>query len=262
MMVSPAKQYEEYAISMPVTTLDREIELSKVIMGDPGEERDLAIVELINGNMRLVLDRTRKYKSMPDYIDTLFDAHLGLVKAAPGFDARKGKFSTWATFSMRTEIRNGIMARTGAARISTDISAIAFKIKGMSGDFSEKDAVSSRLGMMAIMDAVPLVNSSGELLDIVDPKSGAIFDDIQKNDLMELIRKAADELGLNENDLSIVSISDSTYLANKMGMTGSNIRMLRTKLIWKIRRKILGYVGKDEYLFLSNIGKIPSVNWR
>ena len=93
---SPERQYEDYARSIQIPTPCREAELSSIIMGRHCQDRDLAICELVTGNMRIVLSLAKKYRRMPDYVDTLFDGNLGLVKAAMDFDSAKGRFTTHA----------------------------------------------------------------------------------------------------------------------------------------------------------------------
>ena len=51
-------------------------------------------------------------------------------------------------------------------------------------------------------------------------------------------------------------------MSKKMGITKSAVRMIRLKLVWMLRKKILGYVGKDEYLILSAVGSLPGRNWK
>ena len=273
---SPERQYEDYARSIQIPTPCREAELSSIIMGRHCQDRDLAICELVTGNMRIVLSLAKKYRRMPDYVDTLFDGNLGLVKAAMDFDSAKGRFTTHAVMRVRTEIRDGLLSRTGSPISANRESVLmALKLKGLSpGEahgLSKNDLKSAQLAMMAVSDAIPLYDDDGQPIDIIDPVSENMLEEIQESDLIELVKKATRELGLTDDEVTLVSeasFSRSWHksigpeIAKKRGLSTSSIRMLRTKLIWKIRRKILDYVGKDEYLVLSAGGHLPGNNWR
>ena len=261
---SAEKQYEDYARGVPLTTPERESELSLLINGDPGDAKENAILELVNGNMRLVLDLARKYRRMPDYSDTLFDGNLGLVRAAATFDSSKGRFSTWATPKIRTEIREGIYQR------SSGLSALRSASEVL--DRAEKNGRTNDVSIikMAMMDSIPLYNDKGDLIDVADNDQESVPDQVHKNDLLELVHRAARELGLDEHDLTLVAESNKkdsngeavAEMSKRLEITKSAVRMLRAKLVWMIRKKILGYVGKDEYLILSAIGRLPGKAWR
>jgi RNA polymerase sigma factor (sigma-70 family) len=268
-------KYDKIARNISLPTPERERELSNVIINKIGSERDMAICELVNGNMRLVLNLTKKYKRMPDYADTLFDGNLGLIKAALTYDANKGRFSTWATPKIKTEVRNGLLSRLRSPlSVSRYASELAFKINDIqpdkNGDLVLPDVPSAKLAMMGIMDGIPLYNEEGEVNDIVDSNMRSAFEEVQINDLIELINKATTELGLTEDEILLVSESNiksnqesfAPIMAQKLNTSPSNVRMLRAKLLWKIRRKILEYIGKKEYAMISELGKLPEKNWR
>jgi DNA-directed RNA polymerase specialized sigma subunit len=273
---SPARQYEEYARSIQIPTPKREVELSEMIHGGVSSERDLAICELVNGNMRLVLSLAKKYRTMPDYVDVLFDGSLGLVKAATDFDAKKGRFTTHATRRVKTEIRDGIVSRLGApVSVNRDAMALAIKLKGLGPNeahgLSKKDLCSAKLAMMVMADAIPLYNENGDPIDLIDTQSEPMMDEIQRNDLLVLVSKAKEDLGMTEDDIELVADSASmrnghsgvvVRIAQKTSRSQSAVRMRRLKLIWQIRRKILQYVGQKEYLMLSAVGRMPASNWR
>ncbi len=260
---STERQYEEYARNVPMTTPEREKELSELITGATGDTRDQAILELVNGNMRLVLDLTSKYRNMPDYPDTLFDGNLGLIKAADSFDIKKGRFTTWATPKIRTEIRNGMYQRSSSLsslRSAAEILAKAEKLGRTA------DATVTRLAMM---EFIPLYDNAGKPLEVCDHNQVEVSELVHQRDLFSLVVKAAKELNLTEEDLLLVSESNDAAskgaavasMGKTKGVTNATVRMMRAKLVWLIRKKILGYVGKDEYLLLSAIG-LPKKNWR
>jgi len=259
--MTASKSYEDYARSLPLLSSEYERELSDIINGPAGEARDIAIVEMVSGNMRLVLKETRRFRMMPDYVDILFDAHLGLTKAAHSFNSNKGKFSTWAKGNIHTEIRDGMHARSGSAlSVSRYASEIVYRLRKLDTQMQDNPASNSiRLAMTAILDAVPLYDDNGNPVDVEDPESASMIEQFQSRDLVEVIMKAARELKLTEDDIDLVSGVDGIVnkLSAKRGVGKSNIRMAKSRLIWRIRRKILEHIGKDEYLTLSAVGHLP-----
>jgi len=273
MIESSEKEYEKQAISIELITQERISELSQIIQNEIGEEREMAICEMVNGNMRLVLKLTKKYRKMPDYEDTIFDANLGLIKAVFSYDHLKGKFSTWATQKILTEIRDGLLSRLksplSVSRYGTDI---AFKIKNIqldsNGNADIPDVQIAKMAMIGIMDGIPMENENGETHEIEDQSVRTPLEEVQIKDLVEMVNQITNELNLSDDDITLVSdtglSNDSCVpaLAEKLGIKTSTLRMHKAKILWQIRRKIFDRIGKEEYLSLSKLGKLPGGNWR
>jgi RNA polymerase sigma factor (sigma-70 family) len=255
------RQYEAHARAVPAITPAREKELSKLILGG---DTSTAVAELVEGNMRLVLSLTRKYRPLPDYVDILFDGNLGLVEAACTFDSDKGRFSTWATPKIRTEIREGIYQRTSA--LSSLRSAMEV-LKRAEESGRGRDAAIVRLAMAGI---IPLYGDDDKPIDVIDTSMGNVSDDLHKSDLLALAARAVRELGLTDDQVELVAEANEkngngeavAAMSRKLGVTRSAVRMMRAKLVWMLRKKILGYVGKDEYLLLSATGQLPGRRWK
>lgn len=88
-----------------VLSEEEEIELAK--KKDAGDED--ARNELINHNLRLVVNIASKYKGNNLSIDDLISAgNLGLIDAANKFDYRKARFTTYATYWIKARIIEAI----------------------------------------------------------------------------------------------------------------------------------------------------------
>jgi RNA polymerase sigma factor (sigma-70 family) len=272
---STEQAYEKQALSIELITQERISELSLVIKDQENTKRDMAICEMVYGNMRLVLRLTQKYKKMPDYQDTLFDGNLGLIKAVLSYDGDKGKFSTWATHKIRTEIRDGLLSRLksplSVSRYGTDI---AFRIKNIQtdsdGSVSDPDSLVAKMAMVGIMEGIPMQNDDGDVIEVEDQNIRTALEEVQIKDLIDMINEITQELQLTEDDIQLVAESGNksnkdcfvTLLAKKLRVKPSNIRMRRAKILWQIRRKVYEKVGKEEYLLLSTFGKLPGTDWR
>ena len=259
----------------PLLTKSREVELSTIISGQESPERDMAICEMVESNTGLVFSLTKKYRTMPDYDDVLADAHLGLIKAVLGFKPELGAFSTYAVWKIKTEVRDGMGKRIGspvyAPRTAVNLAYKLLNAVESNNGMTSKEVVSAKLASMTFMDAIPLYTDEGLSVDLADDRSSDGQDGIADRDLMELVLKASRDLGLTDDELSLVSgISDdlsegqnmSGKLAAKRKCSPQNMRMLKLKLVWKIKRKILEYVGKEEYLSIVLSGGLPDRSWR
>jgi DNA-directed RNA polymerase specialized sigma subunit len=267
--------YEKQALSIELITQERIAELSLTIKDLGNSQRDMAICEMVHGNMRLVLRLTNKYKKMPDYQDTLFDGNLGLIKAILSYDPEKGMFSTWATHKIVTEVRDGILSRLNSplsiSRYGTDM---AFRIKNIvpdkDGNVSVPDVPVAKMAMIGIMDGIPMQNENGEYIEVEDKTVKTALEEVQIKDLIEIVNGITQELNMTEDDIQLVaescskSIKDSFVpaLAKRLGVKPSNLRMRRAKLLWQIRRKLYEKIGKEEYLFLSALDNLPGTDWR
>ena len=110
--------------NIKVLTTTETIELFKKMKeGDP-----FARVDLINGNLKLVLSILRKFNGKVDNLDDLFQVGcLGLVKAIDNFDTSYDvKLSTYACPMIEGEIKR-YLRDNNSIRISRSIKDLAYK---------------------------------------------------------------------------------------------------------------------------------------
>ena len=95
-------------------TRDEEIELAKKSRAGDKE----AFNRLVSSNLRLVIPVAKRYTFKADFLDLIQAGNEGLMKAASGFDPRRGcKFSTYATWWIRQAIVRSISDTCGSIRI-------------------------------------------------------------------------------------------------------------------------------------------------
>ncbi len=175
-----------------------------------------AKMELVNGNLKLVLSILRKYVSRTDNLDDLFQIGvIGLIKAIDNFDLSFGlKLSTYACPMISGEIRR-YLRDNNMLRVSRSIKDLAYKTLQL------RDLLTNKLGYVPTyeMIAKELGVSESDVIVAVesmyDPVS--IFEPIYNDggDTIYLYEQLEDK---SENSDNIMN------LALKEAMKGLNNR--------------------------------------
>lgn len=93
--------------------------------------------ELVNANLRLVVSVARRYSGcgMP-LLDLIQEGNLGLMRAAEGFDYKRGyKFSTYAMWWIRQAITRAIADKSKNIRIPVHMAETMNQIRRESGKY-------------------------------------------------------------------------------------------------------------------------------
>ena len=100
-------------------TKSDEAELGRKIHEGTKEERESAMSELVQANLRLVVSIAKKYIGQGVlFMDLVQEGSLGLIKAAEKFDYKKNfKFSTYATWWIKQTIIRAISNQSKTIRI-------------------------------------------------------------------------------------------------------------------------------------------------
>ena len=100
-------------------TKDEEYELGRKIQEGSVAERENALKELVQANLRLVISIAKKYVGQGVlFMDLVQEGSLGLIKAAEKFDYKKNfKFSTYATWWIKQTIIRAISNQSKTIRI-------------------------------------------------------------------------------------------------------------------------------------------------
>ena len=102
-----------------ILTKSEEAELGKKIQEGSQDEREGAIKDLVQANLRLVVSIAKKYIGQGVlFMDLVQEGSLGLIKAAEKFDYKKNfKFSTYATWWIKQTIIRAISNQSKTIRI-------------------------------------------------------------------------------------------------------------------------------------------------
>lgn len=102
-----------------ILTKEAECELGRKIQEGNCKEKETAMKELVQANLRLVVSIAKKYIGQGVlFMDLVQEGSLGLIKAAEKFDYKKNfKFSTYATWWIKQTIIRAISNQSKTIRI-------------------------------------------------------------------------------------------------------------------------------------------------
>ena len=121
----------------PLVTADKEAELAiKIQEGD-----EVALQELVNGNLRFVVSVAKQYQNKGVSLEDLIsEGNFGLVKAAKRFDHTKGfKFISYAVWWIRQSIMQSLGEDARQIRLPQNQIGSLRKINAAVGDFLQKN---------------------------------------------------------------------------------------------------------------------------
>ena len=102
-----------------ILTKEDEVKLGQKIQEGSPEEKENAVNELVQANLRLVVNIAKKYIGHGVlFMDLVQEGSLGLIKAAEKFDYKKNfKFSTYATWWIKQTIIRAVSNQSKTIRI-------------------------------------------------------------------------------------------------------------------------------------------------
>ena len=136
----------------------------------------LAKEELINGNLKLVLSILKKYNTINENMDDLFQIGVvGLIKAVDNFDlSHEVRFSTYAVPMILGEIKR-YLRDNNAIRVSRSLRDIAYKtlkykeeIYNKTGQEPDLEDVAKDLGV-ELFDVIQALDSLRDPVSMFEP---------------------------------------------------------------------------------------------
>ncbi|MGL5357835.1 MAG: RNA polymerase sigma factor [Metamycoplasmataceae bacterium] len=121
-------------------TAKEEIELAKKIESGTPRQQKKARDELINRNLRLVINNAKKFKNRGlSFIDLISEGNSGIIKAVQKYDYRKGfKFSTYATWWIRQAITRAVADQARTIRVPVHMVETINKITKIKGELQQE----------------------------------------------------------------------------------------------------------------------------
>ncbi|MEW6193503.1 MAG: RNA polymerase sporulation sigma factor SigG [Bacillota bacterium] len=169
-----------------------------------------ARMELINGNLRLVLSVIQRFTNRGEYVDDLFQVGcIGLIKAIDNFDLNQNvKFSTYAVPMIIGEIRR-YLRDNNAIRVSRSLRDIAYKALQVRDALASKNAREPSVGEIAKELQLPQEEIVLALDAIQEPVS--LFEPIYHDggDPIYVMDQIGDEKNQDANWLEVIAIRDA-----------------------------------------------------
>ena len=212
--------------------------------------------DLVENNLRLVHSCAQRFKNRGiDYEDLYSAGCLGLVKAAKGFDEKRGfAFSTYAVPVILGEIKR-LFRDGGAVKVSRSLKEKAAKLMKINEEMTKK------------LDREPtvseLANESGfdigdipELLCITLPPVSLTADSENEEKQFDIpVESAENEItnrlalrevlsSLDEEDRLLIELryfkrQSQTVVAEKLGISQVQVSRKEKKILLELRRKLL-----------------------
>lgn len=220
----------------------------------------LAKEELINGNLKLVLSILKKYNTINENMDDLFQIGVvGLIKAVDNFDlSHEVRFSTYAVLMIDGEIKRYIRDNN-SLRISRSIKDLSYKILTFKEEFMKEnnreattDEIAEGLGVSnyEVVEALmslkqpeslyePIYNDGGDTIYLLDQ----IEDKKENKDLDSLIsmRKALNKIKQREKNILInrfIVGKTQMEIAKDLGVSQAQVSRLEKNAIKNVKRLI------------------------
>tara|TARA_B100000085_G_scaffold235934_1_gene224392 strand:- start:316 stop:1185 length:870 start_codon:yes stop_codon:yes gene_type:complete len=114
---------------LPVLSFEEEKQVGEKLKNGNEREKQEAIEELVNRNLRLVIKIASNYQRCGLELDDLVsEGNSGLLEAARRFDPSQGKFSTYAAFWIRQKITRALCNHGRLVRIPVQLVQLQLKV--------------------------------------------------------------------------------------------------------------------------------------
>ena len=254
--------------TLPVISRRRERALSMIINDTSvtPESKQLAVNELVEGNLRMVVKMAFESPNKTHLIDMISDGNMGLVLSAVRYDAKKAhkgaRFGTYARYWVKRCMHKGFAARgTKILHIPPNALVDAYVLGQIIEEGHGTSSFILKTSKMRYENAkrilgikmVSLHKDDGSPIDIVD-ESNSPDEDVSKNDINREIELAMNKLCLTDEQRELVM---SVYcnpdnpalirdLARKYGVSISTIKMRKKKILSGLRRILSRKLGQTE----------------
>ncbi len=255
---------------IPMLSPKEELELGQIIL----EKKDNAKLEkqrFIEGNLRLVVNIAKRYLNQGiDFLDLINEGNMGLMKAVDNFDVTKGfRFSTYATWAIRENIRRYVAANGHSYRVSSRMYEFFSQVKNALETLTHKLGRIPRDEELATYLNVPLkkieefnkynletyslnkpyneqIEDGEELKDfIVDEDNSHIEDTIMQKALKENLELVMKEL-LDEREIEILKRRYGYYgreetleeVGEYFGVTRERIRQISSRALSTLNKNL------------------------
>jgi len=261
---------------LPLLTAKRERELGIAIRkNDSQSKKDLALVELIESNLKLAAKEAIRYSRVSKAsVEELYNGgRVGLIRAANDYDPEQynTRFSTYATIWIRRGIRdvvygespvtvphnviNGLYRKNKAIGLNKKISNADLK-KEIKVTDAQLTAI-NKANVTSISLNMTLDNSKGEnvstLADLIEDEKAVIPGESDmvdpRYDFLEEAMSELDEVSREIIHAQIMADEKVILytLAQKHGITSERVRQIKAKALSTLKKKIICKMSSRGY---------------
>lgn len=240
---------------------EQELEVAKRIMERKGKDREKAVTELVNANLRLVVSIAKKYIGRGlSFLDLIQEGNMGLMRAAEKFDYTKGyKFSTYSTWWIQQAITRAIADKSRLIRLPVHMIETLGKIKKASTELTiqngfapGKEEIAYKVGM-PLSKLNQLIESAQSTVSIEAPAN-------QKDDNAKIADFIVDESTLSP-DIKVTQenlFGDIKRMLDKLSPKERDVLMLRFGLGKDGTKKTLEEIGTQYNVSRERIRQIEN----
>lgn len=240
---------------------EQELEVAKRIMEGKGKDREKAVTELVNANLRLVVSIAKKYIGRGlSFLDLIQEGNMGLMRAAKKFDYTKGyKFSTYSTWWIQQAITRAIADKSRLIRLPVHMIETLGKIKKASTELTiqngfapGKEEIAYKVGM-PLSKLNQLIESAQSTVSIEAPAN-------QKDDNAKIADFIVDESTLSP-DIKVTQenlFGDIKRMLDKLSPKERDVLMLRFGLGKDGTKKTLEEIGTQYNVSRERIRQIEN----
>ena len=256
------KIYLQQIGKIPLLNSEQELSVAKRIMHGEGNDKEKAISELVNSNLRLVVSIAKKYIGRGlSFLDLIQEGNMGLMRAAEKFDYTKGyKFSTYSTWWIQQAITRAIADKSRLIRLPVHMIETLGKIKKVSTELTiqngfapGKEEIAYKVGM-PLSKLNQLIESAQSTVSIETPASH------QKDENAKIADFIVDESTLSP-DIRVTQenlFGDIEKMLSKLSPKERDVLMLRYGLGKDGEKKTLEEIGSQYNVSRERIRQIEN----
>jgi RNA polymerase primary sigma factor len=242
-----------------ILTPERERELSKIVRGGNLTQVQLDKIqqELIEGNMRFVINVAKKYQGQGLSIsDLIAEGNAGLVKAARNFDwEQNNRFITYAVWWIRQSIMQSLNDNSRTIRLPTniirDIHKSKKKFDTVIDDLGESDVLSAEeneayINLPTTVNTEDVLTDDGmKILDTLTNENAEMPDKELETNAQVISKAKALLIVLDDRERFIVEsyfgINGDAMTLEEIGqavgdgLTKERVRQIKDKALRKLR---------------------------
>ena len=256
------KIYLQQIGKIPLLNAEEELAVAKRIKDGKGADKNKAINELVNANLRLVVSIAKKYIGRGlSFLDLIQEGNMGLMRAAEKFDYTKGyKFSTYSTWWIQQAISRAIADKSRLIRLPVHMIETLGKIKKASTELTiqngyapGKEEIAYKVGM-PLNKLNQLIESAQSTVSMETPAKH------QKDENAKIADFIVDETTLSP-DIKVTQenlFGDIEKILSRLSQKERDVLMLRYGLGKDGERKTLEEIGSQYNVSRERIRQIEN----